>query len=126
MNLLPYVLPRWLARRMARKETDYATTRLLASVVAYPLFWGIETWTVARLAGGPVAALFFLSLPVSGLIAYRYLGGAGRLRGRLRFALFAARHEADARRVVAERAAIVAELEHATTEYLTATRGSSF
>jgi len=126
VNILPYLLPRWLARRTARKETDYATTRLLASVVAYPLFWGLETWLVGRLAGGRVAAAFGLSLPLSGLIAYRYLVGAGRLRGRLRFALFAASHAADARRVVAEREAIVAELERAKSDYLTATRGSSF
>ena len=34
VNALPYYVPRWLAHRMARKETDYATIRLLASVVA--------------------------------------------------------------------------------------------
>jgi hypothetical protein len=72
------------------------------------------------------AALFALSLPISGLIAYRYFSGAGRFRGRLRFALLAATHEAAARRLVAERAAIVAELERAKTEWLAATRGSSF
>jgi len=44
-------VPRWIARRNATKETDYATTRLLASVVAFPLFWGVETWLVWRLAG---------------------------------------------------------------------------
>lgn len=126
VNLLPHLLPRWLARRTARKETDYATTRLLASIVAYPLFWGLETWLVAWLAGSRLAVLFAVSLPLSGLLAYRYLVGAGRLRARLRFALFAAAHEADARRLVAEREAIVAELGRAKTDYLTATRGSSF
>lgn len=43
VNFLPYYLPGWLARRMARRETDYATIRLLASVVAFPLFWALET-----------------------------------------------------------------------------------
>src|SRR5206468_1914173 len=32
VNFLPYIIPRWLARRMAAKETSYATTRLLASI----------------------------------------------------------------------------------------------
>jgi 1-acyl-sn-glycerol-3-phosphate acyltransferase len=32
---LPYFVPRWLAHRTAKKETDYATTRLLASVVSF-------------------------------------------------------------------------------------------
>jgi hypothetical protein len=56
VNFLPYYLPGWLARRMARRETDYATMRLLASVVAFPLFWSLETWLVGWLAGWPASA----------------------------------------------------------------------
>lgn len=126
VNAAPYALPRWLARRLARKETDYATVRLLASIVAFPLFYGLEIWLALRLAGAPAALLFALSLPLSGLIAYRYLAGAGRLRSRVRFMLLAATHEAAARRLLAEREAIVTELERAKTEWLAATKGSSF
>jgi len=126
VNLLPYLVPRWLAQQLARKETDYATVRLLASIVAFPVFWGLQTWLVLRAAGGLVAALFALSLPLSGLIAYRYLAGAGRLGSRLRFAVLTATQSAAARRLVAEREAIVAELERARAEWLTATKGSSF
>jgi hypothetical protein len=126
VNALPYFVPRWLARRTARKETDYATIRLLASIVAFPLFWGLETWVVARLTGGVWAALFALSLPLSGTIAYRYLIGAGWLRVRLRFAALAATHSQAARRLETEREAIVGELERARQDYLTATKGSSF
>jgi 1-acyl-sn-glycerol-3-phosphate acyltransferase len=126
VNALPYLVPRALARRMARKETDYATVRLLASVVSVPLFYGLETWVVFRLAGGLAAAVFALSLPLTGLIAYRYLAGAGRLRSRLRFAVLTATQAAAARRLVAEREAIVADLERAKTEWLAATKGSSF
>ena len=50
-NFLPYYLPGWLAGRMARRPTDYATTRLLASVVAFPLFWSLETALVGWAAG---------------------------------------------------------------------------
>jgi 1-acyl-sn-glycerol-3-phosphate acyltransferase len=126
VNALPYLVPRWLAHRMARKETDYATIRLLASIVAFPLFWGLETWWVARLAGGWWAAAFALSLPISGMIAYRYVVGAGWLRERLRFATLAAIHGQTARRLVAEREAIVADLEQAKQDYLVATKGSTF
>jgi 1-acyl-sn-glycerol-3-phosphate acyltransferase len=126
VNALVYWLPRWLARRMAHRETDYATVRLLASIVAVPVFWGAETWLVARLAGGPAAALFAVSLPLSGLFAYRYLVGAGRLRSQLRFIGLRVGQEHEARRLVIERAAIIAELERAKREYLAATRGSSF
>jgi len=126
VNGLPYLLPRWLARRTARKETDYATTRLLASVVAFPLFWALEIWIVWRLLGPGWAIGFAFSLPVSGLLAYRYLGGMNRLRNQLRFGLLSLTHRQSATRLLAERQALVAELERAKDDYLAATRGSSF
>jgi len=77
---------------MSRKQTDYATIRLLASVVAFPLFWALETLLVGWAAGLAWALAFFLSLPLGGLIAYRYLVGTGRLLHQLRFgALFLTR-----------------------------------
>jgi 1-acyl-sn-glycerol-3-phosphate acyltransferase len=126
VNGLPYLLPRWLARRTARKETDYATTRLLASIVAFPLFWAIEIWIVWRLLGPAWALGFALSLPLSGLLAYRYLGGMGRLRNQLRFGVLSLTHRQSATRLLAERQALVSELERAKDDYLAATRGSSF
>ena len=126
VNGLPYLLPRWIARRTARKETDYATTRLLASIVAFPLFWAAEIWIVWRLLGSAWAGGFALSLPLSGLLAYRYLGGVGRLRNQLRFGVLSLTHRQSATRLLAERQALVAELERAKDDYLAATRGSSF
>jgi hypothetical protein len=126
VNGLPYLLPRWLARRTARKETDYATTRLLASIVAFPLFWAIEIWIVWRLLGPAWALGFALSLPLSGLLAYRYLGGMSRLRNQLRFGVLSLTHRQSATRLLAERQALVTELERAKDDYLAATRGSSF
>ena len=73
-----------------------------------------------------LVAAFALSLPLSGLIAYRYLIGAGWLRVWLRFAALAFTQSQTARRLVGEREAIVIELERAKQDYLTATRGSSF
>ena len=126
VNGLPYLLPRWLAHRTARKETDYATTRLLASIVAFPLFWALEIWVVWRLLGVTWALGFAVSLPLSGLVAYRYLGGVSRLRSQLRFGLVSLTHRQLAGRLLAERRALVAELERAKDDYLAATRGSSF
>ena len=123
---LPYLLPRWIARRTATKETSYATTRLLASVVAYPLFWGLETWIVWRLAGVLWALGFLISLPVSAILAYHYLRGIGRLRAQARLGILAlTRHQA-ASRLLAERRRLTEELDRAKSEYLTATKGSSF
>jgi glycerol-3-phosphate O-acyltransferase/dihydroxyacetone phosphate acyltransferase len=125
VNALPHYMPRWLAQRTARKETDYATTRLLASIVAYPLFWGLEIWLVGAVFGVRPALLFALTLPISGLLAYRYLIGAGRLRSQLRLGVLALRHGAVAKRLVAERQELMAELERAKNDYLAATTGRS-
>jgi glycerol-3-phosphate O-acyltransferase / dihydroxyacetone phosphate acyltransferase len=118
VNFLPYYLPGWFAGRMSRRQTDYATTRLLASVVAFPLFWALETLLVGWVAGLRWALPFFLSLPVGGLIAYQYLGGTGRLRHQLRFGALLLTRAQEARRLVAERREIVEELERARRDYL--------
>src|SRR5262249_29701895 len=102
VNALPYFVPPWLAHPMARKETDYATVRFLASIVCVPVFWGLEIWIVSRVGGGTAALLFALSLPLSGLLAFRYLRGVGRLRRVVRLGLLSMTHGQAVRRLVAE------------------------
>jgi 1-acyl-sn-glycerol-3-phosphate acyltransferase len=118
VNFLPYYLPGWVAGRTARRPTDYATTRLLASVVAFPLFWALETALVGWAAGLRWALAFLLSLPLGGLLAYRYLIGTGRLRHQLRFGALLLTRAQQARRLVAERWDIVEEIERAKRDYL--------
>ena len=118
VNALPYLVPRWLAHTFSRKETDYATIRLLASVVAFPLGWGLETWLVWRIAGAGWALAFALSLPLSGVLAYHYFRGLDRLRARIGFALLAITHRQAAARLLAERRALLATLERAKADFL--------
>lgn len=126
VNALPYYVPRWIARNLTTKETDYATARLLSGIVLFPFFWAVETWIVWRLTTLWIAAVFLASLPVSGLLAYRYLGGLAGLRDRLRFGLLSLTRHHAARRLLIHRGEILDELERAKTDYLTATHGSSF
>jgi len=126
VNALPFFVPRWLARTMSHKETDYATVRLLTSIVAVPVFWTVETWIVWRVAGPAWAALFALSLPISGVLAYHYLRGLGRLRRAVRFGALALTRAQAARALIAERQALIAELDRARDDYLASTRGSTF
>ena len=123
VNFLPYYLPGWLAGRTSRRQTDYATTRLLASVVAFPLFWVLETSLVGWAAGLRWALAFLLSLPLGGLIAYRYLVGTSRLRHQLRFGALLLTRAQEARRLLAERREIVEELERAKRNYLEGAHG---
>jgi hypothetical protein len=125
VNALPYLVPRWLARAFARKETDYATIRLLSSVAAFPLFWGLETWLVWRGAGAGWAIAFAVSLPLSGLAAYHYLRGLDRLRGRIGFAVLALTHRQAASRLLIERRLILEDLERAKADFLARPREAS-
>ncbi|HEY7141335.1 MAG TPA: 1-acyl-sn-glycerol-3-phosphate acyltransferase [Methylomirabilota bacterium] len=118
VNAPPYLVPRWLARAFARKETDYATIRLLSSVVAFPLCWGLEIWLVGRLLGPGWAVAFAVALPLSGLLAYHYLRGLDRLRAGAAFAVLAITHRQAAARLLAERRAILIELERAKADFL--------
>jgi len=124
VNFLPYYLPGWLAGRVSRRQTDYATTRLLASVVVFPFFWALETslvWWAVDLRWAALA--FFLTLPLGGLIAYQYLVGTGRLRHQLAFGALLLTRAQEARRLLAERRQMVEELERAKREYLKGTTG---
>jgi glycerol-3-phosphate O-acyltransferase/dihydroxyacetone phosphate acyltransferase len=125
VNFLPYYLPGWFAGRLARRKTDYATIRLLASVVAFPLFWALETALVGWVGGLRWALAFFVSLPLGGLIAYRYLVGTGRLRYQLRFGALLLTRAQEARRLLAERREIVEELDRAKRDYLRGATGPS-
>lgn len=126
VNALPYLVPRWIAHRLTSEETDYATARLLSSIVLIPVCWGAETWLVWRLTDLRIAALFLVSLPLSGLLAYRYLGGLSRLRAGLRFSRLALTRNHVARRLLAQRQEIFDELERAKSDYLAARHGSPF
>jgi glycerol-3-phosphate O-acyltransferase / dihydroxyacetone phosphate acyltransferase len=126
VNFLPYYVPRFIARRFADRETSYATTRLLSAIVAFPLFWSLEIWIVWHIAGSLWATAFAASLPLSGVLAYRYLSGAGRLRTRMRFGVLALTRRAAASRLLAARRTIIAELDRAKTDYLAATKGSTY
>jgi len=123
-NGLPYLVPRWLSHRLARKETDYATTRLLASVVAFPVFYALEIYVVWRWLGSVAAMLFALSLPATGLVAYRYLHGVGRLRQRLTVFRQALAQRQALSQLIAERQLILSTLEQAKNDFLKSTRGA--
>ena len=125
VNFLPYYLPGWLAGRMSRRPTDFATIRLLASIIAFPLFWGLETLLVAWAAGLWWALAFLLSLPLGGLVAYRYLVGTGRLRRQIRFGALLLTRAQEARRLLAERREIVDELERARRDSQRDAKGPS-
>ena len=127
VNGLPYFLPRWLARRFARKETDYATTRFLSSIVAIPLVLG------PRDLAGVAAGRTRLGGPLRGVpsaeraprlpLSRRRSGGcaASSASGRWPW-----RGASPPPGCWTRARTIIAELERAKNDYLAATQGSTF
>ena len=93
---------------------------------AVPLCWGLEIWIVWRFFGALWAGLFALSLPVTGILAYRYLGGARRLGSQIHFGLLSLTRRQAVSRLLEERQAIIHLLDQAKIDYFAATRGSTF
>lgn len=60
------------------------------------------------------------------LLAYRYLAGMARLRNQLRFGLLSLTRQQAVSRLLAARQQIIALLDQAKTDYLAATRGSTY
>jgi len=68
--------------------------------------------------------LFALSLPATGLVAYRYLHGVGRLRQRLTVFRQALAQRQALSQLIAERQLILSTLEQAKNDFLKSTRGA--
>ncbi len=123
-NFLAYAPPRLFARLVAKKETDYATARLLVSLPAVPVCYAGQTYLVARAFGWRVALLYLVTLPVTGLFAYGYRERLKRFWARLMFHV----KRATGRRLIVklrrERRALLAEIERGRAEWITRKRAS--
>jgi 1-acyl-sn-glycerol-3-phosphate acyltransferase len=71
-HFLPYRLSRFFTRKIAKRETDYATVRILSGIVLYSLFYGVQIYFVLRRYGLIPASVYGLTLPMFGAFAYYY------------------------------------------------------
>lgn len=71
LNVLPFHVPGWIARRLTRTPDEPATYKILSALLVFPAAWAAEC-AVAALLGGPVAAaVVAVVAPVSGYFALR-------------------------------------------------------
>ena len=84
LNWIPYRIPGWLSDALSKTPDEPATYKMLAGLLAFPLFWAAET-ALAALYAGPVWGLVMsLVAPASGYAALRLHetwpppGGRGR------------------------------------------------
>lgn len=71
LNWIPYRIPGWLSDALSKTPDEPATYKMLAGLLAFPLFWAAETVLAAHI-GGPVWGLAIcLVAPASGYAALR-------------------------------------------------------
>ncbi len=71
-HFLPYHLTRLISRKFAKKETDYATTRILSGIVLYSIFYLTQMYWVLKKFGWVAALVYGCTLPLTGAFAYYY------------------------------------------------------
>ncbi|MFD1467871.1 lysophospholipid acyltransferase family protein [Hymenobacter caeli] len=120
-NYLPYKLPALVARRATPTEPEFRAAVLMGvGLVVFPLCYALQAAAVQHWLAHRwwLTALYVLSLPVSGFYALGYGAElAARLR-RLRALRLFRRAPAEGAALLAQRAALLADLEDARAQYL--------
>ncbi len=113
-RLLPYSLV-WLAvkksARPAGEQTHVSTATLLVGFVAFTVFYGACIFLCRWFFGWRVAFWYGVSLPVASLLAHYYVREMRRFAANLHAAAVLLRAPATARRLMAQRAALLRLIE---------------
>jgi hypothetical protein len=128
-RLLPVLLIRWAVRRFAKPKVHLAQTSTAAIVTGVVVFGGFYTFCAVMCHlwfGGPISVWFALSLPVASLVAHYYGREVRKLVAALRTSLVLLRAPFAARRLVARRAGLLAEIETAHQMIVSRTAATSF
>ncbi len=82
-NFLPYMIPRWIYRKTGIYVGYEATFKIFGGLLTFPLFYGLQTWLVSRLAPWPWPLIYLVSLLPLGYFAHWYPGFYRSLQCRL-------------------------------------------
>ena len=63
-SIVPFLLTRWLSRRLAKGPDQYDTAKILCGFVLFSIFWGLQVYLVYRFAGINMALIYFISIIV--------------------------------------------------------------
>lgn len=118
-RLIPYSFVQWAKKKFTlpdRRKAQASTTAIAAGIVAFGLCYGVFVGIIQWVFGWPASLWYGLSLPVSGLLAYYYLRELGKLSTGLRNTVVLLRAPIAARRLLAMRARLIAEIEAVDAE----------
>ncbi|MCI0604278.1 lysophospholipid acyltransferase family protein [bacterium] len=123
-HFLPFQITRWITRKIAKKETDYATTRILSGIVFYTLFYVAQIYWVLREFGPFVAAIYGGTLPLFGAFAYYYWDKIRIISGDLQLFWMMLTRKRLLEQLQQMRAELIAEMDQAKEDYLQQLNGA--
>ncbi|MGC3957436.1 MAG: hypothetical protein QM813_05585 [Verrucomicrobiota bacterium] len=113
-RLPPVLLITWAVHKFANpniRKAQISTATIVAGVFAFGLFYGLFVGVCHREFGWPTSLWFGLSLPVTGLIAHYYWRSTKTLASAARTSFILLRAPSAAKRLIAMRRSLVAEIE---------------
>jgi glycerol-3-phosphate O-acyltransferase / dihydroxyacetone phosphate acyltransferase len=120
-HFLPYRLSRIISRKVAKKETDYATVRILSGIVLYTLFYVAQIYAVFRWLGLFPAIIYGITLPIAGAFAYYYKEKFRKMREDFKLLSIMITRKKLLQKLVEQRERLIALMDEAKEEYLRAT-----
>jgi 1-acyl-sn-glycerol-3-phosphate acyltransferase len=119
-HFLPYRLSRWFSRKIAKRETDYATVRILCGIVLYTLFYTIQIYWVLRTYSLIPAVIYGFTLPMFGGFAYYYKEKLRAMRDNLKSFFFFLTRKRLLKHLILQRERLILTMDEAKEEYLRA------
>jgi glycerol-3-phosphate O-acyltransferase/dihydroxyacetone phosphate acyltransferase len=118
-RLIPYALIKWSSQIFTmpgRRKAQASTTAIAAGVVGFGVCYAIYITVFQWLFGWPASFWYALSLPVTGLLAHYYLRELRRLCASVHTTVVLMRAPFAAKRLLAMRARLIAEIEAVRAE----------
>jgi hypothetical protein len=120
-HFLPYQISRIISRKIAKRETDYATVRILSGIVLYTAFYVAQIYVVFRWFGLFPAIIYGITLPIAGAFAYYYKEKFRKMREDFRLLSIVFTRKQLLQKLVEQRERLIALMDEAKEEYLRAT-----
>jgi len=118
-RLIPCAIIEWAKHKFTlpdRRKAQASTTAIAAGIVAFSFSYALYIFVFQMFFGWRASIWYALSLPVTGLLAYYYLRELQKLSAGLRNSFILLRAPFAARRLLALRAALIAEIESVDAE----------
>lgn len=119
-NYIPYKIPGIMSNRLSRHPTQISSIKFGFAVLAFPIFYFFQAILCGLLFGVAAAALYVISLPLSGLFAIKCLRATDRLRRYVSFLSLSVTRRKLIASILKERSGIVREIEERKEEFLRA------